>query len=97
MKDNLQDTLNEVSKDFIDYLNEVEVQEEEFWSSLTQEEQLCAFNSVMRRLHKGELQEQGSYRYILYDVFGFDEDAYMRAQSAGFLELHNAFYYGDKK
>jgi len=64
--------------------------EEETWSSLSKEQQLDVFCAVVRRLYQSELVDKGTYRYVLYQAFGFDFDAYVRAMDAGFLELHNA-------
>ena len=88
-KDPLQ-TLTELSEQFNAWMKDVENQQEEYWNSLTKDQQLMAFCAVVRRIKKGELDEKGSYRYILYQVFGFGEESYIQAQDAGFLELHNS-------
>jgi len=63
---------------------------EEWWNSLPQEEQLKAFYSVVKRIHKGDIVDKGSYRYVLYNVFGFDAGAYSIGMDCGYLALHNA-------
>lgn len=63
---------------------------ETFWNSLTKDEQLLAFCSVVDRLYQGEIQEGRSYRGVLYDTFGFGYDSYVKAQISHFLELHNS-------
>jgi hypothetical protein len=70
-------------------------EEEDFWNSMSKEDQLKAFCAVIRRLHKGEIVDGRSYRGVLYGTFGFAEEAYMRAQFAGFLDIHNALDTGD--
>ena len=50
---------------------ELEEDHNKFWNGLSKDDQLKAFCSVMRLLYKAELEEHGSYRYTLYDVFGF--------------------------
>lgn len=87
----------EANKAFEDLFSFLEKEEEEFWNSLTKEQQLLVFCAVTRRLAKGELVDQRSYRGILYDTFDFDFDSYVRAQNAGFLELHNAIVVDDGK
>lgn len=67
-------------------------EETEFWNTLSKEQQLLAFCKIMRMLHEAEFDDRGTYRWVLYDKFGFDKDAYMRAQLAGFLDIHNALY-----
>lgn len=69
-----------------------EKESEKFWNSLNKDEQLLVFCAVIRRLHKGEIEENRSYRGVLYDIFGFDLDAYSMAQCAGFLDIHNSIY-----
>lgn len=75
----------------------LQFQEESFWSSLSKEEQLSAFNCVIRRLHQGEIEEERSYRGILYDLFEFGYESYIRAQSAGFLNIHNSIVNRNQK
>ena len=75
---------------------ELEEDHEKFWNSLSKDDQLKAFCSVMRLLHKAELEEHGSYRYTLYDVFGFGSESYVQAQLSGFLAIHNAIWDGER-
>jgi hypothetical protein len=86
------DKMQELSDTFNKVMKEIEQDEENFWLSLTKEQQLCCFNAVCRRIYEGELEKKGSYRYILYDIFGFGPEAYARAQMAGFLSLHNSIF-----
>jgi hypothetical protein len=88
----LTEKIKELSINFNAAMKEVENEEETYWNSLTKEQQLCAFNSVCRRIIKGELQDKGTYRYVLYSVFGFGPEAYARAQMAGYLEIHNSIW-----
>lgn len=89
---NLTEKIKELSIDFNAILKEVENEEEAYWNSLTKEQQLCAFNSVCRRIIKGEFQDKGTYRYVLYEIFGFGMEAYARAQMAGYLDIHNSIF-----
>lgn len=61
-----------------------------FWDSLSYEDKCNAFHAVVSRIVQGELVEQGSYRYILYDIFKFDLEMYSRGMACGFMDLHNA-------
>jgi len=63
---------------------------ESFWDSLSYDDKLKAFYSVVKRMHKAELTDKGTYRYALYDVFRFDFDAYVIGMDCGYLDLHNA-------
>lgn len=85
------------AKAYQEFLDCLKQEEEEYWASLSTDQQLMAFCAVVRRLTQGELVEQRSYRGILYDVFGFGLEAYSRSQNAGFIELHNAIETDDGK
>lgn len=65
-----------------------------WWENLTYDEQLKAFYSVTKRIYQGDVKEHGSYRYVLYDVFGFAPDAYGVGMKSGYLAIHNAIFDG---
>jgi hypothetical protein len=75
---------------------ELEQDHDKFWNSLSKDDQLKAFCSVMRRLYKAEIEENSSYRRTLYDVFGFGPESYVQAQVSGFLAIHNAIWDGER-
>ena len=50
---------------------------ESFWNNLSYDDKLKAFYAVTKRIYKGDVQDKGSYRYVLYDVFDFDMDSYL--------------------
>lgn len=81
---------DELSKMFNEAMQAIEDEQEQFWNSLSKEDQLKAFCAVSRRILKGEIEDKGSYRYVLYQVFGFGADSYAQAQDAGYLAIHNA-------
>ena len=84
------DALHEFGNMFQEAMKQVEKEEEEWWDSLTEDQQISALCCVSRRIHKGDIEDNGTYRYVLYDVFGFGPEAYARAQMAGYLAIHNA-------
>lgn len=91
LKDYLEsEEFQKLHETFAEIEAENEKREEEVWDSLDYETQLDVFCAIVRKLKMGEIDENQSYRGVLYDVFGFDLDSYVRAQCAGFLELHNA-------
>ena len=63
-----------------------------YYSGLEPEEQLWAFCAIVEKLCRGELDENRSYRGILYDTFGWGPEAYAAAQCSVFLSLHNSIY-----
>jgi len=67
-----------------------------WWNGLSEQERKDAFYAVCKRLHQGELKEHGSYRYVLYNVFGFDPGMYARGMDCGFMALHNAIFDGEE-
>lgn len=62
---------------------------DEFWMNLTYEEQLKVFHSVCKRIYKGDVVDKRSYRGVLYDVFGFQEDSYITGIDCGYINIHN--------
>jgi hypothetical protein len=78
------------SKAYREAFERIAEEQEKYWNSLTKEQQIDVFCCVVRRLVKGELEENQSYRGVLYQTFGFGLEAYSLAQNAGYLELHNA-------
>lgn len=62
-----------------------------FWDSLTTEQQMIAFYVITKRISDHELNDPfASYRYMLYDVFGFPPESYAIGMASGFLDLHNS-------
>ena len=86
----------ELANSFQRWEVELEEDHDKFWNGLSKDDQLKAFCSVMRRLYRAEIEERGSYRYTLYDVFGFGSESYVQAQVSGFLAIHNAIWDGER-
>ncbi len=84
--------LSEFRESFQEAIEHEKSLSESFWNGMNSEEQLWAFCAVMRRLHQGEIEEQRSYRGVLYGTFGWGPEAYAPAQLAGYLDLHNAIH-----
>ena len=71
-----------------------EIMNDAWWNGLSEEDREEAFYAVCKRIHKAELKDRGTYRWALYDVFGFDMGMYGRGMDCGFMALHNAIYDG---
>lgn len=82
--------LTALSEEQEDIEKQIETDMDEWWNSLSKDDQMKAFYSVMKRLVDGELVQKGSYRYVLYDVFGFDAEAYGLGMMCGYMALHNS-------
>jgi hypothetical protein len=91
-KKSLLDSLQDISEVFNQAMKEIEQEQEEFWNSLTEDQRLMAFCSVVRRIHTARFTKRSSYRGTLYDVFGFGMESYVQAQDAGYLDIHNLEY-----
>lgn len=81
----------DISNAYTSVMEEIKDEQERFWNSLSKEDQLKVFCAVSRRIFEGEIKnKKSSYRYILYQIFGFGTEAYIQAQEAGFLSIHNS-------
>lgn len=89
-KKSLMDTLAQLSELQEDIEKKTEREMDEWWNAMSKDDQMKAFYSVVKRLVDGELEQKGSYRYVLYDVFGFGPESYMLGMMCGFMALHNS-------
>ena len=92
--EHLMKILVETGNAFMEDMKATEDQQEQFWNSLSKEDQIKCFCAVSRRIYRGEIEERGTYRYVLYQVFGFGPEAYVQAQDAGYLAIHNTIWDG---
>lgn len=65
----------------------------EFFDQIRPLDQTRIIYYVVSTIFRGEAVEQGSYRYILYDLFGFGPESYGIGMMAGFLDIHNKLYF----
>ena len=72
-----------------------EAKVDEWWDSITTKEREMAFYSICKRIYEAELQDGGTYRHALYDVFGFDGGMYRHGMNCGFMAIHNAIGDGE--
>lgn len=86
------DDLAELTKTYEDDLKSYEKENDDWWSGLSQEGREHAFYAVVKRLFQGEIVDRGTYRYVLYDIFGFDGSMYSRGMDCGYMVLHNSIY-----
>lgn len=84
--------LQDLSNLFNEAMDRIKEEEEAYWNSLSKEDQLKAFCAISRRIRQAELVDKGSYRYTLYNVFGFGPESYTPAQMAGYLDIHNSIF-----
>jgi hypothetical protein len=89
------DALAELSQEMEKSRKIYEHDNDTWWNGLTEQERQDAFYAVVKRIHKAELQDRGTYRWALYDVFGFDPGMYMKGMDCGYMALHNAIGDGE--
>ena len=87
--------LSDFSEEFENARKIYEHNNDTWWNGLTEQEREDAFYAVVKRIHKAELQDRGSYRWALYDVFGFDPGMYVRGMDCGYMDIHNAIFDGE--
>jgi hypothetical protein len=84
----------DASEELRETFEEIQKMDEEdankFWNSLSYEDKCNAFHAVVSRIVEGDIKKKGSYRYVLYDVFGFAPDMYVRGMNCGYMALHNS-------
>jgi hypothetical protein len=89
------DALTELSQEMEKTRKQYEADNDDWWNGLTEQEREDAFYAVCKRIHQAELQDRGTYRYALYDVFGFDISMYGRGMDCGYMAIHNAIFDGE--
>lgn len=87
--------LSDIGQEMEKHRKQYEADNDAWWNSLSETEREDAFYAVCKRLHQGELKDRGSYRYVMYNVFGFDPGMYARGMDCGFMALHNAIGDGE--
>jgi hypothetical protein len=64
-------------------------EDQAWWDSLSMEERARAFRQVVSLIYKSEVEDRGSYRHAMYDIFNVD---YVDGLSCHYMELHNLIY-----
>ena len=89
--------LEELRQSVQERTKQLAIEDYEWWNALPYEERLRAFRSVCRRIQQGDVIERGSYRHVLYEVFGFDADAYVDGMDCGYMDIHNLIARGSEE
>lgn len=93
----LSDALDELGKIMREDRDEYDKEAESWWINLPYEDRLKAFYSVCKRIHKGDIKDKGSYRYVLYEVFDFGFEAYTLGMNCGYMDIHNSIVTDEEK
>ena len=95
-KDKLLDTISKIGETMREAMEEHEKKNDEWWNNLTEQEREDAFYAVCKRIWQADGKDGGSYRYALYDVFGFDPGMYALGMECGYMSIHNAIFDGEQ-
>lgn len=76
------------------YTREMTVADDEWWNKLPEDDRVKAFRCVCRRIYQGDVVDRGSYRHVLYQVFGFGLEAYGDGMECGYMAIHNLIFGG---
>ena len=90
------DALAELSQELEKSRKIYEHDNDTWWNGLSEQEREDAFYAVCKRIWKADGVDNGTYRYALYDVFGFDPGMYMRGMDCGYMAIHNAIFDGEE-
>jgi hypothetical protein len=71
-------------------LVEYKLKAKEYFDSLETDNQLLMFFHVTNVIFENYFKDNGSYRGLLYDKFGFSPEAYSLGLDSGMFALHNA-------
>jgi hypothetical protein len=84
------DELAKLSQEQESWENKYDRESKELWESLDEDSQLKLFYWVVKNITEGELIDKGTYRWILYEKFKFNEQAYSIGINSGFMRLHKS-------
>jgi hypothetical protein len=91
------DELAALGQEMQKYKEQYEAENDAWWNGLTEKERQDAFYAVCKRIYQGEIVDQGSYRYVLYDVFKFGPEMYGAGMDCGYMEIHNSIFTAGEK
>ena len=95
-KNKFLETMTEIGQEMEKAREEYENKNEAWWNSLSEQEREDAFYAVCKRIWQADGMDNGTYRYALYDVFGFDPGMYGRGMDCGYMAIHNAIFDGEE-
>lgn len=87
-KEDLHELLQKISESIEKGRLEYKRKSEEYWNSLTKEQQEMLFYVITSKLYNAEIVDKRSYRGVLYSEFGFDHSMYLVGMWSNFFDLH---------
>jgi hypothetical protein len=95
-KNKFLETMTEIGQEMEKARDEYENENEAWWNGLSEQEREDAFYAVCKRIWQADGIDNGTYRYALYNVFGFDPGMYGRGMDCGYMSIHNAIFDGEE-
>ena len=65
-------------------------EDDAWWDSLTMEGRAQSFRQITRLIYKADVEDKGSYRYAMYDIFNLDYGDGL----SHYMMLHNLIHQG---
>ena len=65
-------------------------EDDAWWDSLTMEGRAQSFRQITKLIHKADVEDKGSYRHAMYDIFNLDYGDGL----SHYMMLHNLIYQG---
>jgi len=88
--------LSDIGQEMEKAKEKYEAENDTWWNNLSEKEREDAFYAVCKRIWLGDIKYNGTYRYVLYDIFGFDPGMYGAGMDCGYMAIHNAIFDGEE-
>lgn len=93
-RDELLQTLSDLAQEQDSLHKSYEAHVDAWWNKLSENERQQAFYAVCKRIHNAEIKNNGTYRSVLYNEFGFGPEMYGPGMECGFFAIHNQLFDG---
>jgi hypothetical protein len=64
--------IKELRQSFQAFQKQQQAEDDAWWDSLDHEDKARAFRQICKLMHKAEVEDRGTYRWAIYDIFGLD-------------------------
>ena len=69
---------------------------DQFWAQLTADQKELAIYNVVKLIVDGELKDKGTFRHVIYNVFGLSPSSHVTMIDCGYMQLHNRIFPEDE-
>ncbi len=77
-------------------LEEFRTLSNQFWNQLTADQKELAIYNVVKLIVDGELKDKGTFRHVIYNVFGLSPPSHVTMIDCGYMQLHNRIFPEDE-